>query len=380
MAVRILHLHSTFSLGGKEARAVRLMNEWGASAAHVILSAVPDALGAREAIASDISFTIPAAGEAPSLIGKPGPLRYRTLARYMAGFDLVLSYNWGAMDGVAARRMYGRALRLPPLIHHEDGFNADELVRQKRKRVLFRRMMLPAAHRLVVPSERLERIAAQAWRQPAARVARIANGIPLERYAGGPEPDSIPGFQRRPGDVVVGTVAGLRAVKNLPRLVRAFARAGGSGRLVIVGDGPERDAILAAARQEGVADRLLLPGFLADAARYIAHFDIFALSSDSEQFPISLVEAMAAGLPVVSTNVGDVAAMVSPENRRLIVAPEDEAGFAAALGRLIENRDLRHRVGAANRALAWAHYGEAAMIAAYRALYEGALQRPGSLS
>jgi len=374
MPVRVLHLHSTFALGGKEARAVRLMNAFGEAAEHVVLSAVPDALGARAAIDPGIAVEFPG-DAAPSLVGRPGPRRYWRFARYMAGFDLVLSYNWGAMDGVAARRLCSRAMALPPLIHHEDGFNADELVRQKPARVLFRRAMLGAAHKLVVPSERLEKIARKAWHQPARHVRRIANGIPLERF-GPPEPDSIPGFRRAPGDVVVGTMAGLRAVKNLPRLVRAFARSGAAGRLVIVGEGPEREAILAAAQAEGVSDRLLMPGFLADPARYVGHFDIFALSSDSEQFPISLIEAMAAGLPVVSTDVGDIRSMVASENRRYVLPAEDEAGLAEALGRLLASRDIRHRLGSANRAMAWERYDEKAMIAAYATLYGEAIGRP----
>ncbi|PXA86376.1 glycosyl transferase family 1, partial [Nostoc sp. 3335mG] len=148
------------------------------------------------------------------------------------------------------------------------------------------------------------------------------------------------------------------------------------GRLVVVGEGPEKDAILAAAQAEGVADRLLLPGFLADPARYVGHFDIFALSSDSEQFPISLIEAMAAGLPVASTDVGDIRSMVSPENRRYVLPLDDEAGFAEALGRLMASRDIRHRLGSANRAMAWERYDEKAMIRAYAALYGEAIGRP----
>jgi glycosyltransferase involved in cell wall biosynthesis len=379
MPVRVLHLHSTFSLGGKEARAVRLMNAFGGAAEHVVLSAVPGALDAREVIDRGVTVAFPGDDAAPSLIGKPGPLRYLKLARYMAGFDLVLSYNWGAMDGVAARRLYAGAMRLPPLVHHEDGFNADELVRQKLARVQFRHAMLGAAYRVVVPSERLETIARTVWKQPARRVQRIANGIAIDRYAALPDADAIPGFRRMPGDIVVGTMAGLRGVKNLPRLVRAFAASGSVGRLVIVGDGPERNAVVREATDCGVHDRLLLPGFLPDAARYVGHFDIFALSSDSEQFPIAMIEAMAAGLPDVATDVGDVCAMVAPENRRYVVAADDEAAFADALARLIASRDLRHRLGTANRVVARERYGEAAMIAAYRALYETALRRPGAL-
>ena len=226
---------------------------------------------------------------------------------------------------------------------------------------------------LVVPSLRLETIARTTWRQPAGRVRRIANGIAVDRYAGAPDEGAIPGVVRRPGEILVGTLAGLRGVKNLPRLVRAFAASGIDGRLAIVGEGPERDRIVAAARGLGIGDRVLLPGFVANPARYIALFDIFVLSSDSEQFPVSLVEAMAAGLPAVATDVGDVRAMVATENLPFVVAADDEAGFAAALARLSQDESMRNAVGRANRARARAAYSEDDMIEAYRALYFGTI-------
>ena len=72
--------------------------------------------------------------------------------------------------------------------------------------------------------------------------------------------------------------------------------------------------------------------------------------------------------------------MVAPRKRRYIVPPEDEPGLAEALGRLVASRDLRHRLGSANRQIAWGRYGEEAMIGAYRTLYEEAMGRPGALS
>ncbi|MEK6638636.1 MAG: glycosyltransferase family 4 protein [Pseudomonadota bacterium] len=365
--MKILHCHSTFSLGGKEARAVRLMNVFGDAAEHVILSAVPDALGARDAIDPAIRVSFPG-DAAPSLCGKPALARYRDLREYMRGFDLVLTYNWGAMDAVAARRC--RPAGQPPLIHHEDGFNADEGVRLNWKRNWFRRLMLPTATRLVVPSRRLEGIARTVWKQSAKRILRIPNGIDVGRYAGAPEEARIPGFTRAPGDIIVGTLAGLRSVKNLPRLVRAIAAQPPHVKLLIIGDGPERDAIVGEAVRVGIAGRVLLVGFLADPYRYIGHFDMFALSSDSEQFPISLVEAMAAGLPVVATDVGDVKAMVAAENQAFIVDVADEVGFAAALSKLSADQALRNTIGAANKVVAIREYDEAAMIESYRKLYQ----------
>jgi glycosyltransferase involved in cell wall biosynthesis len=149
-----------------------------------------------------------------------------------------------------------------------------------------------------------------------------------------------------------------------------------NSRLIIVGQGPESERIAAEARALGVADRLLMPGFIPDPAHWIGCFDIFALSSNSEQFPISLVEAMAAGLPAVATAVGDIPAMVSADNRPLIVDPEDEAAFAAALDTLAERPDLRRAIGRANREKAAAEYDCREMIAAYAKLYGEAIGDP----
>ncbi len=344
---------------------MRLMNAFGDAASHTILSAVPDALGARDAIDPAIAVDFPG-NAAPALHGKPGVARYRVLARYMSGFDLVLTYNWGALDALGARRLFPSGC--PPLIHHEDGFNEREAHGTLFKRNVFRRFVFPAARHLVVPSTTLEEVATGTWKRRAPQLVRIPNGIAVDGYLT-PRPDGIPGLERQDGEVVVGTLAGLRAVKNLPRLVRAFAAVADRARLVIVGEGPERDAICAEAAKLGFADRLLLPGFIPDPHLYAGLFDIFALSSDSEQFPISLVEAMAAGLPAVATAVGDVAAMVSAENRPFIVNRDDEIALAAVLAKLVDDRELRKRLGCANRAKAVAEYDEGAMIAAYASLY-----------
>ncbi len=373
--VSILHLHSSFDLGGKEARAVRLMNAFGDAARHTIVSGVPDQLGARAAIGKGIRYEI--AQDAPSLTGRPSVARYEALARFMRRFDLVLTYNWGAVDGVMARRVFGKGM--PPLVHHEDGFNADEATGLKVERNMYRRLALPAAAALVVPSFVLEDIARRIWKQPGTRVHRIANGIPTALYAGKPDPKAIPGFVPNGKEVVIGALAGLRAVKDLPLLVRACGGLAGRIRLVIVGEGPEREAIAAAARQMGMADALVLPGFLDRPYRFIGHFDILAISSKSEQQPISVIEAMAAGLPVASLPVGDVARMVAPENAPFIAAESDEVRLRNALQPLVADAALRRSVGLANQAKARAAFDEAVMIAQYKQLYERVLGREGAL-
>lgn len=373
--VRILHLHSAFDLGGKEARAVRLMAAWGDRAQHVIVSGVPDALGARAAIPADIACEI--AQDPPPLTGKPSIARFEAIARFMRRFDLVLTYNWGAIDGVMARRAFPG--NMPPVVHHEDGFNADEAVGLKPQRNVYRRIALPAAHALAVPSQTLEAIALRTWKQPRARVHRISNGIDTAAYARPCAPDAIPGLVKRDGEVVIGALAGLRAVKDLPMLVRAAGGLAGRIRLVIVGEGPERARIEGAAAAMGLSDRLVMPGFLPAPQRYVGLFDLLASSSLSEQFPISVVEAMAAGLPVAATAVGDVPAMVAPENGPYLIPLHNEVFLRDSLHALVSQPGLRAQIGEANRRRACAEFDESLMIVRYRDLYEGALGRPGCL-
>ena len=120
----------------------------------------------------------------------------------------------------------------------------------------------------------------------------------------------------------------MRPEKNLTRLIEAFAISVAKEpalRLVIVGDGAERPSLEAAAARFGVADKVLFTGYIADPAPVLALFDIFALSSDTEQMPISVLEAMASRLPVAGVDVGDVRHIVSDRNKPLIVDRDAQA-------------------------------------------------------
>jgi glycosyltransferase involved in cell wall biosynthesis len=206
-------------------------------------------------------------------------------------------------------------------------------------------------------------------------VRRIPNGIDTRAYAKKPKPDVLPGLVKRKGEGWVGSLAGLRKVKNLTALVRALPFLDEAWQLVIAGEGPEREAILAEAERRGIEDRVHLPGFVADPASVAGLFDVFALSSLSEQFPISVIEAMAAGLPIAAPAVGDVAEMVAEANAPFIVPPGDERALRQALTALADDPALRRRIGEANRARAREEYDEATMIRRYKALYWGLMGR-----
>lgn len=369
----ILHLHSTFAAGGKELRSVRLINAWGPNIGHSIVSAVPERMEAAQHILRQIPVAYPS--NFPSLTGRPMPGRLQKLAQAMRGYDLILTYNWGSVDAVLAHTLFGQAMGLPPLIHHEDGFNEDERKRLKTSRNWYRRIALGRASGLVVPSEKLEGIALVEWAQPMGRVKHVPNGIATSNFAKKPRPDALRGVVKRKGEFWVGTMAGLRKIKNLPRLVRAFASLPEEWHLVIVGEGPEEDAIREEADRLEIGHRLHMPGFVPDPAKYVGLFDIFALSSDSEQFPLSIIEAMAAGVPVAAPAVGDIAEMVSLPNAPYITAVADETSFAGSLRELAASPKLRSDLGAANRVKASAEFDEKRMIDTYRRLYSSAMGR-----
>ena len=128
----VLHLQSTFAPGGKERRTVDLINAFGKGLRHTIVSAEPDELGAAQGIAKGIKVTLQP--PFPGLKGLPLPARLQRLAKAMKGFDLVLTYNWGAMDPVMAHTLFKDAFGLPPLVHHEDGFDEAEIDGLKKRR------------------------------------------------------------------------------------------------------------------------------------------------------------------------------------------------------------------------------------------------------
>ena len=276
------------------------------------------------------------------------------------GADVLLTYNWGAVEWALINR-FGAGI---PHLHIEDGFGPEEAQRQFMRRVWTRRLALTGRNtKVILPSRNLERIALDIWSLPAKQVRYIPNGVDCARFAA-PQRDET----ERP--LVVGTVASLRKEKNIARLIEAFSeisaqRPAGSLELLIVGGGAERQSLETLARQRGAPVRFA--GQTNQPEKFLPQMDIFALSSDTEQMPLSLLEAMAAGLPVVATAVGDVAQMVAAENAAYIVPLRDKA-FAAALGRLIDDKPAQQALGRANQKKARETFDENAMAARYAEL------------
>lgn len=354
----LLHVFPTFTIGGAQVRLAALANRWGPRFRHAVI-----ALDGREECAARFGPQVPfVCLPFPAL---DGPARFLAIRRCLGAIrpDMLVTSNWGAIEWAAANLLPPRI----PHIHTEDGFGPEEASGQLRRRVLFRRLVLRWST-VVLPSLTLHHLAAEVWRLPPRRLRYIPNGLDLVRFAPeGPKPD----FPISGDAPVIGTVARLRAEKNLARLLRACARLHQEGvafRLLVVGGGPERDSLERLVVELGLADRVLFVGDQPDPAPAYRTMDVFALSSDTEQMPFSVLEAMASARPVAATDVGDVKAMLAPENAPFVVPKDDEA-LAGALRRLLADPALRLGIGAANRAKAEVEYDEVAMAEAYAALF-----------
>ena len=356
----LLHVFPTFVVGGAQIRFATLANHFGPAWRHAIV-AMDGNYAARDRLGPQVDAAYPQlALRKGDTLGNVRSFR-RTLRDIRP--DALITYNWGAIEWAVAN-----ALPLVRHVHIEDGFGPEEQGTQLPRRVWFRRLFLRRAT-VMVPSRTLYRIATDTWRLPRRHVLYVPNGIDLARYgAAGGEAPSWPG-----DGPVVGTVATLRPEKNLSRLVRAtkLLRERLPVRLVIVGEGPERGPLQTLAASLGIADAVHFTGYCTTPQVMYRGFDVFALSSDTEQMPLSVLEAMASALPVAATDVGDVRDMLAEQNLPFVVQ-RDDAALAHAIERLLRQPELRRAVGAANWAKAECAYDEAQMFRAHAALWHGA--------
>jgi glycosyltransferase involved in cell wall biosynthesis len=176
-------------------------------------------------------------------------------------------------------------------------------------------------------------------------------------------------------------VGRLKAPKDFMTLISAFAALPqGSFEAVVVGDGPDRGAVEAEIRALGLEKSVRLVGERSDVPALLADSDLFVLSSRSEGLPVSVLEAMAAELPVVASNVGGLAELVVDGETGILVPQGNSAALAGALGRLIDDRDLRRNLGTAGRARAKALFDLAAFRRAHVELYDRELALASAVS
>ena len=284
-------------------------------------------------------------------------------------------FFYGLFGALLARRR--RKGPMPRLVFTEHGIEYP--FRRRWKRCLLNPLLLRMADEVTTIARHTRNNLAKYENYPPDRVRVLYNGIDVGAYSGGKSREAARDFLGlSPRNQIIGVVARLDPVKNHPMLLRAFREVSDrfpGTRLMIIGEGPARTDIEALVDRMQLRSRVLFLGARRDVADIIRAMDIFALPSFSEGMSVTLLEAMAAELPVVATRVGGNDEVVVDGETGFLVPDDDARTMANRLMALLENDRLRRKMGSAGRKRVEAVFSVERMVDRYAALYEGTLRR-----
>jgi glycosyltransferase involved in cell wall biosynthesis len=359
----VAHVLPSFGLGGQEQVALQLaigQRAAGHGVVAVALAPGPDGpMAARFAAAGIATHTVPKLG--PTVDGSL-PARLSALFR-REGVSVVHAHNpqplfYAAMAGKGA----GAAV---VYTCHGDNTGAPRTLWLTRMSALWADAYVAVSPRIAALARRMQECAEY-------KLHVIENGVDLSAFL--PDPEARRQVRcewNLPAEAfVIGTVGRLAPDKSYHRLIRAAAPLlGARCRLVLVGDGSDGPSLRALAAAQPTAAFIHFAGVRADVARLLPAFDVFALSSRTEGLPLAVLEAMACGLPVISTAVGGVPDVVNEGVSGLLVPNGDEPALEAALASLRADPARAAALGAAGRAASRQH-SAAVMLERYLALYQ----------
>lgn len=367
----VVHLIHRLDYGGMETVLVDLINNMGDTPYRHAVICLKDFTEFRDRIRSPAVDVIALRKRE----GKDFP-HYAKVWRELRRLKpaIVNTYSIATLDLTLLARLSGARV-----VHAEHGW---QLGRNDvdPKYIRMRRLMSPFISRFVAVSRDLANWLHETVGLAKHKVACIYNGVDPRIF-----PDSDRAVARIRVGVpanayVVGTVGRLVPVKAQTLLVEAFARLQSLNEeknvfLVIVGDGPEKNALERKVNELKLNESVLLAGARSDIPDWLASFDVFAVPSRNEGVSIAILEAMAAGLPVVATHVGGNSEVVEDRETGHLVPVGDVDAMAIALQRYRDDAALAARHGEAGRARMLAHFSMDSMITDYLNLYDGVLGR-----
>ncbi len=264
--------------------------------------------------------------------------------------------------------------RQPPLLLTEHGRHHPDL--PSRKRAVAHRLLLGSRDRLVAVGEATRKALIDNEGLPADRVEVIYNGVDLSKFNGiasNVRAEVREELALAADDFVVTLVARLDPIKDHSTALATLRRLRATvptAKLLVVGDGSERANIEAAIAGENLQDSVIMLGTRGDVPRLLAASDVFLLTSIGEGIPLTIIEAMAAGVPVVSTNVGGICEMIAHGESGFLHDVGDAQGLAQSITTLHHDAALRDRVTTAARERAFAVFSRQQMLGSYARIYE----------
>jgi glycosyltransferase involved in cell wall biosynthesis len=245
------------------------------------------------------------------------------------------------------------------------------------------RLLTPITDAFIAVAESHGRFLVEQTGFPQCKVAVIRNGVDTDRFAPGHD---VTGVRRELGigetDPVVGIVAALRPEKNHELFLEVARRVVAqlpAARFIVVGDGPRRTDLERMARELGLEARVQFLGSRSDIPRVLSAMDVFALTSHVEANPVSILEAMSIGRPVVATNVGSIHEAVIDGKTGYLVPPGDAAKFSDRVLQLLHAPLMAHSMGIAGRQAVVRNWSLESMVAGYERLIESVYARKSSV-
>jgi glycosyltransferase involved in cell wall biosynthesis len=366
----VCHLLHSLNVGGAEVLAARLGRDL-CRQYRVVFGCLDDLGPLGEELRSE-GFTV-------EILGRRSGLDWRCIGRLRAFLrreqaSLIHAHQYTPFFYAVASRFLASG---QPILFTEHGRHFPDYPR--RKRMIFNRVLLRRRDRVIGVGEAVRQALIANEGIPAQRVGVIYNGIDLKRFTlGSDERDELrQTLGLDPGTLTVIQVARLdylkdhlTAVRTMGRVVRQVPDV----RLLLVGDGPERPAIQALVEELGLTEQVRFLGLRKDVERLLRAADLFLLTSISEGIPLTVIEAMALGLPVVSTRVGGVPEVVEDGRTGLLTTAADDTALSAAVLKLAADPELRTRLGQCGRERACSMFSEVQMAGRYRDLYEEMLR------
>lgn len=265
-----------------------------------------------------------------------------------------------------ANRLHGR----PPVLVRTRHISAP-LPNNRGTRWLYTR----ASRHVVTTGERLREQIIAATGLDGQRVTSVPTGIDTAHFTPGNAAEARRALNLAPDRLTIGIIATLRSWKGHRHLLRALAKLPSPRPfLLIVGDGPQHEALQALIAELGLRDDVLMPGNQSDVAPWLRALDLFVLPSyANEGVPQAILQAMSTALPVISTRVGSIDEAVIDGETGQMVPPKDPAALAVAIHNLLVDAPLRARLGSAGRERAVQRFGRDAMLDSMERIFQQAL-------
>lgn len=347
--MKILHTEASCGWGGQEIRILSEATGCVDRGHQVLLACPPEARIYSEAQRAGLEvIALP--------IGRKNLAGFLAMRRFLAATPVDVINTHSSTDTWLAALACATLGDAPPLVrtrHISAPISANAPTRW---------LYGKASAHVATTGEMLRQDVIAATGLPADRVTSVPTGIDTDRYAPGNKAAARATLGLDMNATIVGIVATLRSWKGHRYLIEAISQLP-EVRLVIVGDGPQREALGQLVAELGMSERVTFPGNREDVPLWLQAFDCFVLPSyANEGVPQALMQAMSAGLPCITTLVGAIGELAKDGDTALVVPPQDTAALLARLQELLGDAALRQRLGERARQHVVASHGRATML------------------